>query len=389
MQRKRLETPQPGGLFDLRLFAVIIMFVLLCAQLIWWIIFFEINYRERVVLERKLYQARLNLARGRQTPWQELKYLEFVDGKYRIKSGALQKIDAEHRRKLFMLISETFFFLTVISYGSYRVFRSIRRELKLVQDRQTFIHSVSHELKTPLSSILLGLQTLQKRKLSPEKQEELLASGVQDVRRLDAQVNNLLAAGAILRKKGKKSELAPGANEIIDLALHLNDYLTSVNNNTELNRAEIINKVRGPLEVKINPDLFRKVCDSVIQNAIQYSGESPRLIIRSKRTSGPRFFNRNRAGYILLEFIDNGPGIPTRERKNVFLPLYRLSKSRRPVRGSGMGLYIAREILRSAGGDIRIKSGEPAPVTDSDAGGHTDDFEPGAIFEVSLPTARV
>ena len=339
------------------------MLFLIFAQMTWWIIFFEINYRSE---EKRILDSQLRLETVLNHPQLQVENIPDLireDGKWKIDPSVNKKAAANHKRKLIMLMSETLFALLVVSYGSFRVFRSVVRERRLNHERNLFINSVSHELKTPLASILLNLQTMEKRKLSEQDQKQLIEEGIESVRRLEDQLNNLLLGAEILRKRSDHSLKDFGGRAACNPSEVIKKYLNSNRSFFEKNSVTLHTNLIEDIEIQIPEDYFSKIAGNLISNAVQYSGNHPEITIELTKEKN----------YGLLKVEDKGQGIPKKEQFNIFQALYRLEKNTRPIRGSGMGLYISKEITEAYRGNILV---------------HSSGENKGSKFEVRLPLAR-
>ncbi|MEQ9366082.1 MAG: HAMP domain-containing sensor histidine kinase, partial [Leptospirales bacterium] len=304
----------------------------------------------------------------------------FADGRYGLDPAELARRDSATRRAFFMLVSETIFVILVCSYGTLRVMRTILRERRLGHERQIFIDSVTHELKTPLASILLNLQTILKRDPPKAGRDELIQDSIDDVRRLEEQLNNILLSGRLGRRSA--NEGGPAKDDARQNALAANtEAVNAIRNFFQENakrfeQAGLASRLDLPehLHLRIDLDSFRTILSNLLQNTIQYAGSGRPEIQISAKSKNDR--------EALLIFKDAGPGIPATERENVFQPFYRLNEGQRPVRGSGMGLYLARELARNAGGDVRV-----APSDQKEGGAGARSGTPGATIEVRLPLA--
>ncbi|MBI3394799.1 MAG: HAMP domain-containing histidine kinase [Spirochaetia bacterium] len=330
------------------------LLLLLAAQLTWWLIFFHINqerYAEALLkLDRQAEElAALGVPAGPD-------FIK-VNGRWEIRPEVVEERNKAAQRKLAMLFSETLFVLTVVGYGSFRILRSVQGESRLAHEKTVFIDSVSHELKTPIASLLLDLQTLAKRKLSAAQTKELIDDGIREVRRLETQVNQLLQVG-------KTRSRIERARQTVDIAAVLRDYVASQSRRTEKDGIRISVNADQPALVAVDPEEFRRVCDNIVQNAVQYSDKEPVVRIQLSLEKG--------GAVACISFADQGLGIPEDERKNVFKPFYRLHKGNRPVRGTGLGLHLVDESIRAAGGSVKALPNTPR----------------GTIIEVRLPISH-
>lgn len=358
---RQILTARPGSAAT---FLALGLLLLVIAQLTWWVIFFERNQRESSGVFEELDRLRLAVANADRVAVPS--GLEKQGTRYVLAADAVAARTAEHRRKLGMLISETLFVIVVISYGTYRLVRAVRRESRLNHERTIFLDSVTHELKTPLSAILLNLQTMQKRRLDDTARQTLLAESVQDVRRLEEQLNNILLSGRISRDGARDFVRGQtGEAHAVDAVAAIQSYFSAHARYFE--KCELTHEITGPAAcwLRLAPAAFEKIAGNIIQNAVQYSPARPELRI-SITTAGR---------YGVLRFADRGAGIPPAELKNVFSPFYRLTEGRRPVKGSGMGLYLVRELVSAAGGSVYALSNTAAGL-------------PGITIEVRLPLAR-
>ena len=340
------------------------MLFLIFAQLIWWLIFFEINQKRTLELFSR-YHTLFGMALSGNINGED--YGDLIirkeNGAYEIRREIPELMQEEHKKYLIMLISETAFTLIIISYGSFRVIRSLRREKKLVNERNMFMNSVSHELKTPLSTILLNLQTLLKHpELADQEKNEMIHEGIEGVRRLEEQVNNLLLGGEILRNKNNHQSHSLRIIEDCDAAKVAHKYLKDHEIYFKNHDVKLSAHIPESLPVHISGDFLYKVLSNLISNAVQYSGNNPQITLTIEKENN---------GSVLLSVSDCGQGIPEDELHNIFKPLYRLEKKSSSIRGTGMGLYIVREIITSCDGSIRAFSSP----------------DNGTRFEVRLPFA--
>ena len=344
------------------------MLGLLLLQLTWWLIFFEIRHDEYNAVRQEndfLREAIANEQFPRYLPdgREVTDGLERRDGAFVAAADRLEARREAHRRRRFMLISETIFLMCVLVYGHYRVIRALLREWRLVQDRNNLIQSVTHELKTPLAAASLHLQTLRKRNLPEEQRAQLLDESIADLRRLEERINNLLTGSALLRGRPATRENPRGTTA--DAVALLEHYHSE--NAAYLRERSVTLEMTVPeqMAVRLDGALLEKVISNLIQNAVQHSPAGEVVRVELERDPGSR-------ALCILRVRDAGPGIPPEERERVFQPLVRLEQPAADYRGSGMGLYIVREILNAAGGSIRL----------SDASGGR-----GLVAEVRLPRA--
>ena len=218
------------------------------------------------------------------------------------------------------------------------------REIRRNEQHDAFLNAVTHELKTPIASIKLYLETLKSRDVAPEKREEFYDVMLADSDRLLHTVDQVLQAG---RAGEKKRQL--NLSEI-DVGRLLNDAVTTVRNRYNLGD-DVIRMTEPASDMKIlgDDDELRTVFVNLLDNAIKYSGEDKRITIRAK--------NRTLNNKVDVFIRDNGIGIPPSELKRVFKRFYRVSdEAAKGTKGTGLGLAIVRAIVVKHGGNVRVDS---------------------------------
>lgn len=236
-------------------------------------------------------------------------------------------------------------FVTAIVSGGILLTRQAQRSYKDAREKTTFVSSVSHELKTPLTSIRMYAELLQTGRITqPEKINHYLSVIVTESQRLTRLVNNILDFGKL--EEGKKT-------------YHLKSFLVSdlINEIAELHKMRIsqaglamktsIPDIKMP--VKTDRDAIEQVFLNLTDNAVKYAAEGKEIFL-SIDTDDPDFY--------LLSISDYGPGIPAAQAEKIFDKFYRIDNSLTSAQpGSGLGLSIARRIMRDLGGDLQYKPG--------------------------------
>ena len=244
-----------------------------------------------------------------------------------------------------MILGEGSMFILVFTVGAISLHKSIKKERKLQDQKKNFLLSVTHELKSPLASIKLLLQTIQKRDLTKQQVQDFIAKALLDIERLDDMVENMLLASKI----DNRSYTFPKAN------FNLSVLVDNIVNRLQLNKCDINEQlINAEIEPKIDitGDKFAltSVVTNLIENAIKYSG--PCEIVDVKLYS--------REGKIYLEVADHGIGIADNEKSRIFDKFYRVgSEDTRNTKGTGLGLYIVKEVLDKHEASIKVKDNEP------------------------------
>ena len=236
-----------------------------------------------------------------------------------------------------------FFFLALIAGLVLNVIFLVR-EIRRNEQHDSFINAVTHELKTPVASIRLYLQTLQSRELDEAKRREFYQIMLDDSDRLLHTIEQVLRAGStqsqFRRIDQARVDLADLAHECVGLArtrFHLAEEALTLDLRT-----------LGPASVIGDPDELKAAVWNLIDNAVKYSAGNPRVVVTLEETA-------DRTRYA-LKVTDQGPGISPNELKRVFRRFYRIHGMSVRTKGSGLGLFIVRSVARRHGGKAFAES---------------------------------
>ena len=245
-----------------------------------------------------------------------------------------------------MILGEGCVFLVVLIAGAFYLHRSFLRERKLQEQKKNFLLSVTHELKSPLASIKILLQTIQKRDLSKEQALNFIEKSLMDIERLDDMVENMLLASKI----DNRSYTFPKDK------FNLSVLVDSIVNRLQITKCEgtqqIIDAEIEP-KISITGDKFAltSVVTNLIENAIKYSGPCQTVDVKL-------FLKDNK---VFLEVADHGIGIADNEKHRIFDKFYRVgSEDTRNTKGTGLGLYIVKEVLDKHHASIKVRDNRPA-----------------------------
>ena len=248
-------------------------------------------------------------------------------------------------REVALLVLGIVFFTLIITglvLNTIFLFREIRRS----EQHDAFLNSVTHELKTPIASIKLYLETLKARKISPEKQVEFYDVMLADTDRLLTTVEQVLQAS---RTREKKRQLNVSDVDLADL---LNDSISIVRSRYHLNDGAI--RLTEPAEKQIvagDADELQTVFVNLLDNAVKYSNGEPKISIRTKQSG---------SGSINIFVKDSGIGVPSSDLKRIFKRFYRVpDPNSADTKGTGLGLAIVKSIVEKHGGRITAESRGP------------------------------
>lgn len=232
------------------------------------------------------------------------------------------------------------------------------REIRRNEQHDAFINAVTHELKTPIASIRLYLETLQTRAVDEAKRAEFYRIMIEDSERLLATIEQVLRtgrAGASRKLHASQIELGGVIEQCVD-------------------RARTIHKVEPnclqylpgrQFSIMGDLDEVRAAVSNLIDNAVKFSGNSVNVTVETEPVDGK---------YVNVRVRDRGPGIPTTELKRIFKRFYRVpGPLGARVKGTGLGLFIVRSVAKRHGGRVWAESEGP---------GH------GSTFVLQLPIGK-
>lgn len=229
--------------------------------------------------------------------------------------------------------------LILILIGVYVIFLYWNRQSNLYLQQRNIISQVTHELKSPLASIQLHLETIRLRKPSEDRLESFVSTMLADTDRLHYLINNLLMA-ARLEQRRKLSE-----RRLTDLTQLVEEYV-------ELERVALpqggsITLHAAPaLKVMIDPEEMGMVIRNLFENAVLYSPQSPDISVGLTSSSG----------IVQLTVQDKGRGLKAEEQKKIFERFYRVRPPGENIHGTGLGLYIVQSVINGYGGTVRATS---------------------------------
>lgn len=227
--------------------------------------------------------------------------------------------------------------LTGLSVSLVLIFRHLNIQIKLNTLYDNFIANVTHELKSPLSSIQLYLETLNSRDVPEEKKKEFYVLMMRDAERLKNLVNSILEIASMDKKKFYKDFEVYKADETIKKII-----LESAEQ-FQLKQSAIRFSGDAGCDILLDRNSIKTVFDNLVDNSIKYSIAPLEIMIKFKR-------NTKKAE---IEFSDNGIGIPNEEIKKIFQKFHRIYDKDIPnVKGTGLGLYVVREIIKNHKGKV-------------------------------------
>lgn len=264
----------------------------------------------------------------------------------------LRTITEERDRNNAQYLGEGLMFLVLTIIGAIFVYRAARRQIRLNTQQQNFMMAVTHELKTPIAVTKLNLETLSRHKLDEEKQKKIISNTLHETNRLNDLCDNILLSSQLDAGGFKLNK------ETVDLGLLLTDAVRNFRQRYP-NRSILCSTTQGIL-FDGDSFLLGLALNNLLENALKYSpaDTSIEVALEQRQTEW------------LICVKDRGPGIPEIEKKKVFERFYRLgSEQTRQTKGTGLGLYLTRKIMKDHGGDVMVTDNQPS----------------GAVFILKLP----
>ncbi len=223
------------------------------------------------------------------------------------------------------------------------------REIRRNEQHEAFINAVTHELKTPVASMKLYLQTLQNRSVDEAKRQEFYGVMLQDSDRLQGTIEQVLRAGQLGARLRRASPMP------VDFGAVVEECLALARTRHHLPPDAVTANVRqvdgASFQVLGDEDDLKAMVSNLVDNAIKYSGSEVHVAVELEQAD---------AATATLRVRDRGVGISQSERKRIFRRFYRVpgALSTR-VKGTGLGLFIVRSVVARHGGKVFVESDGP------------------------------
>ncbi|MFK7795926.1 MAG: sensor histidine kinase [Aureispira sp.] len=320
------------------LFYFVIAYVLVAGS--WWAYLLCVKNEDAMLAKQELL-------------WLQMQQKGVTDRQVYLESAEYTKLEERYGRQRWMIFGESSVLLALIVMGIWKIAKSRQKELALAKQQRNFLLSITHELKSPIAVIKLTLDTFSKRKLTEEQQKMLTKNALNDTERLNKLVEDLLLAARVdggYQYMFEPIDLKHLTSKCIQMAAP--KYTGTIEFDTKIEAAMVRNADQKTLTLAIM---------NLIENAIKYAKDTSNIIVR---------LTVGKDNNYCLEVADFGQGIPKTEQKHIFNKFYRVgNEDTRKTKGTGLGLYIAQEIIKAHKGQIAVRNNQPK----------------GTVFSIVLP----
>jgi two-component system, OmpR family, sensor histidine kinase SenX3 len=221
------------------------------------------------------------------------------------------------------------------------------REIRRSEQQDSFLNAVTHELKTPITSIRLYLETLERRQIDEGRRHDFYRLMLEDTDRLLGTVEQVLKASEVRQRNRKKNWQDLNFSALVQDSVEL----ARLRHGLSAEALHFLNEPPGQITLMGNQEELRTAVANLLENAVKYTQQQRDIAVEVATPD---------MDTVLLCVRDNGVGIPPPELKRIFKRFYRvMSRGTEQVKGTGLGLFIVRSIARKHGGDAWAESDGP------------------------------
>lgn len=265
----------------------------------------------------------------------------------------IQQLYKQNNQKHWMVLGEGSVFLALLAWGSIMTARALRKEVTLARQQKNFLLSITHEFKSPLASIKLYLQTILRHDLDKEKEKSFINSAINDTERLNNLVENALLANQVDHNGYSFSMEEVNFSALVRLIVQKYQVVPD--------QHKLESQIEEGVSFLGDKNALTLLLTNLIENAFKYSAKEEPVSVVLETVENK----------IRLSIKDRGMGIPDAEKERIFQKFYRIgNEETRKSKGTGLGLFIVRYIVKGHNGLITVQDNSPK----------------GTIFCVEFPT---
>jgi signal transduction histidine kinase len=270
-----------------------------------------------------------------------------------VDSAQVEAIQAGYWKKVWMVLGEGAVFVILLLFGLWRIGAYLRKEAELARQERNFMLAVTHELKTPVATLRLFLDTLRSRELPKVQSTRILEDALNETHRLDHLVENILLSTQF-------EQVHQAVFDDLDFSRFVERIVKKLEHTAgQEHTVQLV--IEPDIQLHGDANLLESLVANLVDNAVKYSPAGSEIQVELKK----------RNGVALLRVLDQGQGIAKEEQLKIFKKFYRVgNEETRRSKGTGLGLYLVAQIAHQHGGEVSVR-----PVLPS-----------GSCFEVILPT---
>lgn len=257
-------------------------------------------------------------------------------------NDAAKEILEIQKRKRAQYLGEGAVFFLLIGAGAFYIFRAVVKQFRQSRQQQHFMMTITHELKTPIAVTKLNLETLQKRKLDEAQQAHIIQNTIQEANRLNTLCNNLLLS----------SQIDTGGHAMTKEEIDLSELAQSCIRDFSMRfpKRKLNSSIQEGILIEGDKLMLQMAINNLIDNALKYSGKEAAIAVSLSTTDRS----------VKLKVADEGKGIDQSEKKKIFDKYYRIgNKATKEAKGTGLGLYLTRKILKQHNASIQVEDNTP------------------------------
>jgi len=259
----------------------------------------------------------------------------------RIKKAVIDKVIDKHNSRRLMVSGEGTLLMVLLFVCVIMLYRLLLAEQRSRREMQTFFHAVSHELKTPVAGVKALLETIESGSIKPEELHRYANLGLKETTRLQRLIENVLLANRINENLFSSRMTEVNIVETVERIVKVRNKIFSDTHTSFVSSCDEL------VKAKADPDLLQHVVRNILDNAHKYSGKDSK--VKVKITADDKWCN--------IEICDNGIGFELGHENLLFRKFFRLPEAeQKRIKGSGLGLFIAKTLIEAVGGSIEAKS---------------------------------